>query len=487
MPEPLRRFRPPAHRSLLTPITAVLALLCVAILAACSGPPTDGEIEAVAQELRDRAQKEHGALELVRSLTYEVGPRLAGSPGDAAGVAWAARTLKELGFENVRAERVAVPHWVRGEEWGAIVAPFPQPLHLTALGGSVGTPDGGLEAEVVGAASLDALAALPEEAVRGKIVFVHQRMERKREGAGYGAAVPVRYATANLAAKKGAVGALIRSVGTGPHRFPHTGSMRYDEDVPRIPIAALAHPDADALEHQLARGQEVRVRYFLGAHYLDDSISANVIGEIPGSEIPEEIVLLGAHLDSWDLGTGAIDDGVGCAIVLEAARLAGALRPRRTLRVVLFANEEFGLSGARTYAEAHAGELDRHILAFESDLGADRVWRFAARVDPNAVERLEPVANLLAPLGIEWQGNTGRGGPDLSPLRQARVPMADLTQSASTYFDYHHTADDTVDKIDPEALSQNVAAYATLAYYAAQVEEGFGRAEAVEEGEGRRR
>ncbi len=435
-----------------------------------SQAPELGELERTVVELRDRGLADGLAYELVRSLTLEVGHRLAGSPGDKAAVAWAQRELGKLGFDRVRTEPVTVPHWVRGHAAGRILAPYPHETVLLALGGSVGTPEGGITAEVVGVPDLETLAAMPEQRLRGKIVFIDRPTERTRTGRGYGEAGVVRRNGPAAAAAKGAAAVLIRSIGTGNQRFAHTGATRYREDAPRIPAAALAIPDAEILAAQLAAGGSVRFQLELGSHYRPDATSANVIAELRGREKPEEIVLLGAHLDSWDVGTGAHDDGAGCAIVMSAARLIAELpeRPRRTIRVVLFANEEFGLSGARAYAADHADELPLHQLAVESDLGGDRVWAFATRIDPRALPEAERIAGLIAPLGIEPLGNEARGGADLIPLRAARVPFADLRQDATRYFDYHHTIDDTFDKIDPAALAQNVAAYAAVAYWAAE-------------------
>ncbi len=428
------------------------------------------EMRRTIVELRDRALEDDLAYELLRSLTTEVGHRLAGSPGDRAAVAWARRQLEALGFDEVRTEPVTVPHWVRGKAEGKILEPYPHDMVLLALGGSVGTPEGGLTAEVVRLPSLEALQEAPEQSLRGKIVFVDRRTERTSTGRGYGEAGGVRRSGPAVAGAKGALAILIRSIGTGNSRFAHTGSTRYNEEVPKIPAAALANPDADLLAAQFESGGSVRFHLDLGSHYRPNAQSANVIAEIRGREKPDEIVLLGAHLDSWDVGTGAHDDGAGCAIVMSAARLIAGLprAPRRTVRVVLFANEEFGLSGAFAYAEAHADELARHQLAIESDLGGDRVWAFATAVNPAAAAEAAGIAALLEPLGIEWLEGPARGGADLTPLRTARVPRADLSQNASRYFDYHHTIDDTFDKIDPDALAQNVAAYAAVAYWAAE-------------------
>lgn len=441
--------------------------------------PTDLDVA----NLRDRALGSSIAWDILESLTVEVGQRFAGSPGDRAAVAWAEAKMRELGLENVRTEPVTIPHWVRGEARGRTTAPFPQEMKLIALGGSVGTGEEGIEAVVVEVASLEALAALPDQAVAGRIVFLNQRMERRRDGSGYGETVAIRSRGPSEAAKKGAAAVLIRSVGTGTHRFPHTGGLRYAEDAPKIPAAALAIPDADVLERQIrlvdkspGEGRApVRFHLVLGSHYLEDTESANVIGEVVGREVPDEIVLIGGHLDSWDVGQGAIDDGAGCAISLGAARLISELEqpPRRTVRVVLFANEEFGLSGARAYSEKYQEALSKHQLAIESDFGAGRVWRFAASVSPEAAPATERIARLLEPLGIAYDAAGARGGADLLFLHPSRVPVADLTQDGTHYFDFHHTEDDTLDKVEPEALAQNLAAYATVVYFAAETATRF--------------
>ena len=460
-------------------LAALLVLGCAAP-AAPQPPPIPAEIAATASALRDGAMKGTRAYEITRSLTFETGPRLAGSPGDRAGVEWGVRTLKELGFRNVRAEAVTVPHWVRGAESGEIVSPWPQPVVLAALGGSEGTPEAGIEAEVVHVHDVTALEGMSADRVKGKIVFINKRMHRSKDGSGYGETVGGRSRGASLAARLGAVAVLIRSVGTDNNRTPHTGALRYEEGIPRIPAAALANPDADILEAQVANGKPVVFRLKLGAKYLPDAESANVIGEIPGREKPEEIVLLGCHLDSWDLGTGAIDDAAGCGIMIEAARRIGELPqgPRRTVRVVLFANEEFGLSGALAYAQKHAADLPRHILAGESDFGSGRVWRADSRVAPEALPLFDAIAELLAPIGVERGDNEAGGGADLSPLAPAGVPVVGLGQDGTYYFDWHHTSNDTMDKIDPKDLDQNVAAWATVAYAAAEVPGNFGKAPA---------
>jgi hypothetical protein len=458
----------------------VAALFALSLLAASAAPSqtlSDAD-RATAASLRDNALKGTRAYDVVSSLTTEVGPRPAGSEAYQRAIQWGVRTLKELGFQNVRAEKVTEPHWDIGTGEGRITAPWPQPVVLAALGGSVPTPEGGIEAEVVQVPSLDALKSLDPAKAKGKIVFVNKRMERHKDGSGYGETVPARGVGANVAGKLGAIAFLLRSVGTDNNRTPHTGAMRYEEGGPRIPAAALSNPDADLLEKQIASGKPVTFRLKLTSRDLPDVESASVVGEIPGREKPDEIVLLGAHLDSWPLGTGAIDDGAGVAIMVEAARRIGELKekPRRTIRVVLFANEEHGLSGGRAYAEAHAAELPKHILAGESDFGSGKVWRLASRVAPDTLPAMDEIAKLLAPLGIERGNNGAGGGADLSPLIPAKVPVLSLGQDGTYYFDWHHTANDTLDKIDPKDLDQNVAAWAAAAWVAANMPGTFGRA-----------
>jgi carboxypeptidase Q len=431
---------------------------------------TDG----VAALQRDALSGSH-AYSIVRSLCDEVGPRPAGSRADRAAVAWATRTMQGLGLSNVHTESVRVSHWERGEGRAEMVSPAPQPLVVTALGGSVATPAGGIEADVVEAASVDELTKLAAGAVRGKIVFLNPIMRRTRDGAGYGEAVRSRFVGAREAAKLGAVALLLRSVGTDHDRLPHTGAKSKDDH--EIPAAALSVPDAEMLHRVLVDRKTARVKLVLGAHALPDAESANVVGEVTGRAKPNEIVLLGAHLDSWDLGTGAVDDGAGVAIVLEAARLLQALpqKPRRTVRVVLFANEEHGLQGAKEYARVHAAEAVAHVMATEADLGADGVYAVRWLGDPVAKERFAELAKLLAPLGVAREDEAAGAGADVGPLQALGVPILELKQDATRYFDLHHSANDTVDKIDPGVLAQAAASFATAAWAAAEMDGDFGR------------
>ncbi|MEO7094854.1 MAG: M28 family peptidase [Polyangiales bacterium] len=414
----------------------------------------------------------------VRSLTDEVGPRLAGSEGDAKATAWGERTMKTLGLSNVHLEEVKVPRWDRGAESAELVAPFAHRLSLTALGGSVGTPDEGIEAEVLRVPSLEALTKLPDDAARGKIVFIDVETKPTKTGEGYGKAVGARFAGASAAAKKGAIAMIVRSIATSKTRLPHTGAMKYDDGVPKIPAAALAVPDAMLLQRLLEDPQaRVRLRLRLGCRELGEAISQNVVGDVLGRDRPDDVVLLGAHLDSWDLGTGALDDGAGVGVVLEVARLVQALpsHPRRTVRVVLFADEESGVKGGIAYAERHQAELARHFAALELDVGGGKAWGFSYLAAEGKNLEISALASPLQALGVRTVAKGEHFGSDISPLRYAGVPVFDLDQDASTYFDFHHSADDTFDKIDAKALDQVVAAAASFAWSAAEMQGELGR------------
>jgi carboxypeptidase Q len=465
--------------ALFIPVHGTAGHFTAAMAAATQPVSTWSEADlAAAGALRDRAASGTMAFEHVSSLVTEVGPRSAGSAGDAAAVRWAMNKLASLGFSNVRSQDVLVPHWVRGTAQVEIVAPFPQTLVAASIGGSVGTAEEGIEANVLGVTSLDALAALPAGSVKGKIVFIDERMMRTRDGSGYRTAVRNRTQGASVASDLGAAALVIRSVGTSDNRIAHTGSIAYRTDAPRIPAFALSNPDADVLARQLKAGKPVRMHLHSTARELPPAWSANVIGEIPGrGPRANEIVLLAAHLDSWDLGQGAVDDGAGVAIVTEAARLIGKLDrpPARTVRVVLFANEEFGLSGAKEYARLAGDEIGRHVLAVEADLGAGPVWRLQSAVAVDALPAIGEMHRMLAPLQIESGDNTAQGGSDLRPLREAGVPVLDLTLDATHYFDVHHTVNDTLAQVDPKVLDQSVAAFAVAAYLAANKEGDFGR------------
>jgi carboxypeptidase Q len=425
---------------------------------------------AAAATLRERAMSDSTAYKLVESLTTEVGPRPAGSAGDRAAVAWAQREMQRLGFANVHTVPATVPHWVRGEAEFAVLTPWPQTMPTLVLGGSVGTGSEGLEADAVMVKDLDALAQLPAGAVKDKIVFFTLRMERTRDGAGYGKAVTVRAAGPSAASALGAIGIVIRSISTSNTRFPHTGATRYTTTSPRIPAFAISNPDADALERQFASGKPVRLKMRSTSRDLPPAQSANVVGDIPGTDRADEIVILGAHLDSWDPGVGAIDDGAGVAIMMGVARLIGGLdtKPHRTIRVVLFANEEFGTSGSQAYVAAHRADVDKHVIGFEADLGAGPVWRLSSRVNPKQLPAVDQIFKALAPFKLARGDNEAHGGSDLDGLAHAGMAILEPDLDASVYFDVHHTANDTMAQVDPANLRQSVAAFAASAWLAAQ-------------------
>ena len=444
-----------------------------------------------AAALRDKALAGTQAYALVEELTTTIGPRLAGTPADHAAVAWAEARMKALGFDKVWREPVSFPLWQRGHSTAALivggttsrvdvrtVAAIEQPLEVTALGGSVGTGGAPIEAEVVAFADLAALQAAPDGSLAGKIAFVGYRMERKRDGSGYGPAVGARSNGASIAARKGASALLIRSIGTSSRRFAHTGQMRYAEDAPKIPAAAISSPDADQISRLLARGESVRVRLELAAATTGIGHSWNVIGEITGREKPEEFVVIGGHLDSWDKGTGAVDDGAGVAITMAAGAAIAALPtpPRRTVRVIAWASEENGLMGAREHAKNVGANWANVQVAAESDFGAGRIYALRAGASPEAWTVLRSIGDVLEPLGIATEETGGGPGPDVGPLVALGVPWAQLAQDGSDYFDLHHTPDDTLDKIEPKALDQQVAAYAAFAYLAAETTVDFGKA-----------
>jgi Zn-dependent M28 family amino/carboxypeptidase len=453
-----------------------LALSVAALPAGAEKPAFDAQALAAAAQLREQAQQGSGAYALVESLTTEIGPRMPGSPADARAVAWAEAKFRALGFDRVWLQPVSFTAWQRHHERAEVMSPFPQQLTIAALGGSVGS-NGPLQAEVVEFADLDALIAAPEGALRGKIAYINKRMTRTRDGSGYGPAVRARSAGASEAAKKGAVALVIRSIGTDRDRLPHTGDMRYAEGVNKIPAAALSNPDADLLSNMLRRGQPVQLRLDIDAGRGETYTSHNVIGEIRGRKQPEEVVVIGGHLDSWDLGTGAIDDAAGVAITMAAGALIGRLEraPRRTIRVIAFANEEQGLFGGRAYAESQKAGIARHQLGAESDFGAGRIYALRAGVSPQAWPAIEKIGEQLAPLGIVTEADKGGPGPDIGPLRDLRAPWAQLAQDGTDYFDWHHTANDTLDKVDAKALDQQAAAYAVLAYLAADANIDFGQ------------
>jgi hypothetical protein len=456
-------------------------LLCSVGLAAPGEPtpssPFDAMARSQARALREDAARDDRAYELVASLTREVGPRLAGSDGERRAVAWAVEWLRGLGLEGVRTEPVNTPGWERGQLSVELVSGARRPLAAVSLGGSVGTEGRTLEAEVVRVVSVHDLPALTRRDVKGRIVFLSERMVELPDGGGYGPAVANRSSGPAEAARLGAVAVAIRSVGTTLDDLPHTGQTSYREGIPRIPAIALSNSDADRLEDALDAGGPVRLAITSTAACLPDATTANVIAEVTGRDPNAALVLLGAHLDSWDLATGAQDDGAGVAIAMRAAGLIASLerRPLRTVRVVLFAAEEVGIKGGLAYAAAHADEADAHAIALEADLGSGRVWGLSSWVAPAQLPVIRAIAAELAPLGVRYYDNRTSGGADIGPLRAFGVPLLELSQDAVPYFRVHHTAGDSLDSIDRSALRQALAAYTVTTYLAAEAAQPFER------------
>lgn len=412
------------------------------------------------------------AYDIVKSLTVEVGPRIAGSKGDKMAVAWAEQTFNEMGFDKVYKQPVRVRNWERGFADAKVTAPFPQDLVITALGGSVATPEGGLQAEVIMFPSLDALRTATPEQVQGKIVFLNTRMQRDKAGRFYGKVVPNRVRGAVEAAKLGAQAVIIRSVGTDNSRFAHTGVMRYDDEVAKIPAGAISTADADTLEAMFEHNEPVLVDVNMQAKDAGWQTSYNVIGEITGSTHPDEVVLTSAHLDSWDEGTGALDDGAGVGIVMAAAQHIRSVvgQPKRTIRVVLYAAEEIGLIGAYEYVRANKDQLNNIIVAAESDFGAGKIYRLDTRFAESERVKAQPLYDRLAKMGIELGSNDTNGGPDVSMLPKYGVPVVALKQDGYYYFDYHHTPNDTLDKIDRDDIRQNQTVWALFTAYMAMTD-----------------
>ena len=397
-------------------------------------------------------------------MTDTFGPRLSGSANLDATLRWAEAEMKKDGLDNVRLEPVMVPQWIRGDESLEILEPFPNKVPLLGLGGSVSTRSEGVSAELMIVKTFEELTARKDEA-RGKIVLFNAPYTN------YGETVRYRGGGASAAARVGAVAALVRSVGPPGMRTPHTGGMRYDDGVPKIPTAAIPVEDADRFDRMARRGQKIVLRLKMDARFLDDAPSANVVGELRGTEKPDEVVLLGGHIDSWDPGTGAMDDGGGVVVTWEALRILKSLglKPKRTIRVVLFTNEENGTAGGNGYRDAHKAQLEKHVLALESDSGVFRPRGFGFSGSDAARKTLVEIASLLKSIGADAIGAQG-GGADIGPsVLAGKIPSASLEVDGSRYFLLHHTAADTVDKLDPKDLGDNAAAIAFLAFVVADL------------------
>ncbi|MDX1459767.1 MAG: M28 family peptidase [Xanthomonadales bacterium] len=458
---------------MIRPMIATLA--CLVSLASC-GREDAADPDQRVRDLQSAALSDERAWALLSSLTQEVGHRLAGSPGDHAAVQWAVEAMGELGFDRVWLEPVSFPYWVRRHERGAIVGQPGEPLDLTALGGVPGT-DGPVQAEVVHFPSLAALEAVPDDSLNGRIAFISQSMPRSQDGSGYSLVVPQRSRGPFVAQRKGAKALLIRSVGTDfENSAPHTGAISSTEPGTPLPSAALSNESADLLVETLGAGP-VTVELDLDCGFDGVAESSNVIGEFDGSGPGGEFLLIGGHLDSWDLGTGAHDDGAGVVITMVAAALVAEQprRPRRGIRVVLFANEEQGIYGGKQYAEAHGDELDRHVLGSESDLGADRIYEFRTRLSDEGDLARPLLERWLAPLDIPFNASSpASGGADIGQIRKIGLAVVDLRHDASQYFDLHHTRKDVLENVSRDDLAFNIAAWVTMLQWAADSDVAFG-------------
>jgi len=461
--------------------TAVLALLSGAAQAettksakapAAAQKPADPV--ATAEALRDKALLDRTAWDITEDLTTTIGPRLVGSPAMERAKDWAVAKFKALGFTDVKVEQFAKPSWTRGEESAELVGPYPMKLGIVGLGRTIPTPAEGIEADVALFRTYAEMIAAPEGALKGKIAVITQPMVKAQDGSGYGVAGISRRSGPTEAAKRGAVALLIRSVSTSDSTVPHTGVTGFGADIVTIPAAAMGVPEAEQLE-RLAKKGPLRIKLKLASTVDANDVAWNISGEIKGSEKPDEVIVIGGHLDSWDVGTGALDDATGVAITTAAAKLIGDLpkHPKRTIRVVMFGSEESGGS-SDAYIAAHKNEVSKIVLTGESDTGADRIYSLklpaGAQKHPIAVT----AANLLAPLKIYVNREpASHGGADIEGLEAAGVPSIELEQDATRYFDYHHTADDTLNKVRPDELAQNVAAWASFLYLVAETDVDF--------------
>lgn len=434
-------------------------------VAAQEPPAIPDAIRADARRLIEAATADTAAWLRLAELTDRFGPRLSGSENLERAIDWILMEMQKDGLENVHPEPVMVPHWVRGEEWATLVSPRETKLHMLGLGGSVATPEAGIEADVLVVGSFEELERRAAEAV-GKIVLFDVPFTS------YGQTVQYRTNGAVAAARAGAVASLIRSVGPYGMQTPHTGVMQYQDGVPRIPHAAVSMEDAMMMRRMQERGDPVRVRLVMSARTLPDAESRNVVAEIRGRELPHEVVVIGGHIDSWDVGTGAMDDAGGCVAAWEALRLMKelGLRPRRTVRVVLWTNEENGLRGATAYRDAHLDEIEDHVLAIESDAGVFDPVGFGYSGPEAGFAIVEEIGRLLEVIDA-GSVTRGGGGADIGPIMQLGVPGMGLQVDGSRYFWYHHSDADTVDKLDPVHVAESVAAMAVMAYVAAELPE----------------
>lgn len=426
--------------------------------------------EAMIRQIFDQALSKGRSYEMLYDLSVNVGPRLSGSPGAAAAVEWSRQTMSDLNFDSVWVQPLMVPHWVRGQkEIGRIISKRSGTVEVNvcALGGSIGTGPKGIAANIVEVKSFDELKTLGTKGVQGKIVFFNRPMDPTKINtfAAYGGAVDQRASGASEAAKYGAVAALVRSMGSNLEDYPHTGGMRYAPNVVKIPALAISTKHAEQLS--MLHKEEPDLQIYLENHSvtLEDVPSYNVIGEIRGSQFPDEIIVVGGHLDSWDLAQGAHDDGAGCVQSIEVLRLFKQMgyRPKRTIRAVMFMNEENGLRGGLKYAEQATLKREKHIAAIESDRGGFVPRGFTVPTDETAKVRVRSWKPLLEPYGLSDFSTEG-GGADIGPLANQGVPLLGFLPDSQRYFNYHHTPEDTIDKVDKRELELGAASMAALVY-----------------------
>jgi carboxypeptidase Q len=471
-------------------ILFIAAILLFSIISVSAQQPTPTPLLYSEQTLEQMRQiqnftlKSDYALRQTAYLTNNIGPRLSGSAQAERAVEYVAGEMRKLGLE-VQLQELKVPHWVRGAEKGELVEfegmakGTTQKIVLTALGGSIATSENGLTAEIVVVNSFEELEKLPREQVEGKIVLFNYKFDREMAAAGYGLnayglATQYRGGGAIAAARKGAVASLVRSAGGSQNRLPHTGGLRYEDGVTKIPGAAVAFEDAETIAY-LAKMGKVKIRLILTPKTLPDATSYNVIADLKGSEKPDEIIVVSGHLDSWDLGTGALDDAVGVAMAMQTVFTLKQLKlqPRRTIRVVAFMNEENGFVGARTYAEK--ADAAKHFAAIEGDLGASHPLGIIFAGKPEAVPFLRPITDILSSQGASQIDVRPGASSDISTLTALGVPSFSPFFDSRTYFNYHHNAADTFDKVVPKELAENASVMAVLAYGLANLEQPLPR------------
>ncbi len=447
-------------RFISVPVLLAAAGLCLG----ADGPNLTDQYRAAADKLTAAAMADTEGYERLAYLCYRIGARLSGSPSLERAIAWSAEQMKAAGLSNVRVIPVKVPHWVRGAESARMLEPVDKPLHMLGLGMSIATPPGGIAAEVVTVSSFEELAALGRDRVRGKILLYNEAYR------GYGETVAYRTAGPSRAAALGAVAALVRSVTPLAMEIPHTGTLRYEEGQPRIPAAAVSPEDAMMIARLCAAGVRVKVRLEMAARMEPDADSGDVIGEIPGRERPEEVVVIGGHIDSWDVGQGAQDDGAAIMASLQALVLVKklGLQPRRTLRVAFWVNEENGSRGGQAYRAWVGDQIGNHAAAIEMDGGAETPRGFGAGVDRSSMETLKQIGELLEPVGA-GEITFGGGGEDISPLLREGVPGLAERAAGTHYFDWHHTEADTLDKVDSGDFRKSLAAMAVMGYVLADM------------------